>query len=65
MERDVRYIVVVASVVMVVVLVVITFCTIALTIAMSKSIVEPINQLIDVVHSLYTMDFTKHVREKP
>lgn len=60
--EDVRSIVTIASVVMAVVLIVICLFTIAFAMVVSNGIVKPVNQLIDVVHSLYTMDFSKHVR---
>lgn len=47
---------------MAVVLVVICLFTVTLAIVVSNGIVKPVNQLIDVVHALYTMDFSKHVR---
>ena len=64
MEKDVKDIVALASVIMAALLLVLCFCTAAFAVAVSNGIVRPVNQLIDVVHSLYTMDFSKHVSEK-
>lgn len=62
MEEEVGKIVTVASTTMAGVLVVICFFTIAFAVVVSNGIVKPVNQLVHVVHFLYTMGFSNHVR---
>lgn len=65
MGAQVSKIVTVASITMAGVLIVICLFTIAFALVVSNGIVKPINQLVDVVHALYTKDFSNHVRCNP
>lgn len=61
MGDEVRSIVDVESIIMVGVLVAINLITIACAVVVSNGIVKPINELVHVVHALYTMDYSNQV----
>eukprot|EP00752_Nemacystus_decipiens_P005758 g5207.t1 len=58
-QNEIRYVVAAASAVMAALLLVIGCCTGGSARALSKSITEPVNQLVDVVHSLNRLDFSR------
>ena len=61
-QNEIRYVVAAASVVMAALLLVIGCCTGGSASGLSKSITEPVNQLVDVVHSLNRLDFSRKVQ---
>ena len=64
-QNEVRYVVAAASVVTAALLLVIGCCTGGFASGLSKSITEPVNQLVDVVHSLNRLDFSRKVSLLP
>eukprot|EP00903_Cladosiphon_okamuranus_P013851 g12888.t1 len=58
-ENEIRYVVAAASAVMAALLLVIGCCTGGSVSGLSKNVTEPVNQLVDVVHSLNRLDFSR------